>query len=94
MTRKIKLLRQGYGGLPYPEGSVIEVADDEGTFIVQSGSAIWADPEAEVTPTPQPPPANPAARAAAEAAAKAEAIKKAEAEHKAKQEEAAKQHKK
>jgi hypothetical protein len=52
--KKIKLLRQGYGGLPYPEGSILEIADDEGAFIVNSGAAIYADPEAPVTPVPTP----------------------------------------
>lgn len=50
--RKIKLLKEGYGGIPYPEGSIVEASETEGTFIVQSGHAIWAPDDAEVTPVP------------------------------------------
>jgi len=52
MTKKIMLTRDGYGGLPYPAGSVLEIEDDEGAFITNSGAAIYVDPTTPVTPVP------------------------------------------
>jgi len=68
MTKKIRLTRDGYGGLPYPAGSVLAIEDDEGAFIINSGAAIYVDPDTEVTPVPE----APVLAAAAEAAKKAE----------------------
>lgn len=56
--RKIKLTKAGgYGGLPYPEHSVLSVVDEEASFIVQSGKAVYVDEATPVTPVSSLPPA-------------------------------------
>ena len=67
MTKKIRLTRDGYGGLPYPAGSVLEIGDDEGAFITNSGAAIYVDPLTEVTPVPEAPVLAAAAKLATDA---------------------------